>query len=258
MGETFLPNDLVRWGIDLGTKIISAIVLWLLGRWIIALGVRFSRKALHVRHFDATIVTYVSSSLDIVLTLLMTVSLLGMFGVETTSFAALFAAAGVAIGVAWAGLLSHFAAGVFLLFIRPFKIGDMVKIGGETGVVREIGLIGTTLSTGDNVAVIVPNNKIFGDTIHNFNANEYRRATVRIKVPHHVAQEALINIFKARVAVIPNVLDTFSVTAEVVKIKRTGVIFNISVACRNVHHTQVLFDTHRVVNEIVQVAIKSQ
>src|SRR5262245_41156253 len=107
--------------------------------------------------------SYARSTLSVVLKVALIVGILGWFGVETTTFAALIAAAGVAVGMAWSGLLSNFAAGVFLVVLRPFKVGDYVTIGGVEGTVREIGLFVTKLDTPDNVAHIIGNNKVFSE-----------------------------------------------------------------------------------------------
>src|SRR6188508_2867822 len=105
------------------------------------------------------------TALGVVLNVALIVAILGYFGVETTTFAALIAAGGVAIGVAWGGLLSNFAAGAFLVFLRPFKVGDAITAGGVIGTVESIGLFGTVLNTPDNVHTIIGNTKVFGDTI---------------------------------------------------------------------------------------------
>src|SRR6185436_2325128 len=110
------------------------------------------------------------------------------FGVETTTFAALIAAGGVAIGVAWGGLLANFAAGIFLVFLRPFKVGDFVSAAGVSGTVDAIGLFGTNINAPDNVLTIVGNNKVFSETIQNYSVNPYRRvdltATINNGVDH--------------------------------------------------------------------------
>jgi hypothetical protein len=96
------------------------------------------------------------------LNIVLVVAILGYFGVETTSFVAILAAAGIAIGMAWGGLLANFAAGAFMIVLRPFKVGDFVTAAGITGTVKEIGLFVTALNTPDNVLTLVGNNKIFG------------------------------------------------------------------------------------------------
>src|SRR5262249_15894732 len=146
-------------------KIVGAIVLWFVGRALIAFATRLLGRALAKQQFDATLTRYLQTGLSIVLNAALIVAILAFFCVETSAFAALIGAGGVAIGVAWGGLLANFAAGVFLVFLRPFKIGDFVTAGGVTGTVEAIGLFGTAINTPDNVLTTVGNNKIFGDVI---------------------------------------------------------------------------------------------
>jgi len=177
------------------------------------------------------------------------IALLGFFGVETTTFAALLAAGGVAIGVAWGGLLANFAAGAFLVFLRPFKVGDFVSAGGVTGTVDSIGLFGTAINTPDNVLTIIGNNKVFSDTIQNFSANPYRRvdltAVISGAVDHHVA----IRLLKERVAQIPNVLPTPAVEVDVLQFTTAGPLLCVRPYCDNNHYWQVYFETNRVILE---------
>src|SRR6185295_3986347 len=123
------------------------------------------------------------TSASVVLQLLVLIAVLGVLGVETTSFAALLAAAGIAIGAAWSGLLSNFAAGLFLLTFLPFKVGDTIAAGGITGEVREIGLFVTSIDTADHVLTFVGNNKLFSDNVQNFSANAYRRVDLTVQLP---------------------------------------------------------------------------
>jgi small conductance mechanosensitive channel len=146
--------------VALGWKLAGAVALWFVGRWLISFAIRLVGQALDKQQGDVTLTRYAQTTLRIVLNIALIVALLGFFGVETTSFAALLAAGGVAIGVAWSGLLANFAAGVFLVFLRPFKVGDFVTAGGVTGTVDAIGLFGTVINTPDNVHTIVGNNKI--------------------------------------------------------------------------------------------------
>ncbi len=175
--------------------------------------------------------------------------MLGFLGVETTSFAALLAAGGVAVGVAWGGLLANFAAGVFLVFLRPFKVGDFVSAGGVVGTVDSIGLFGTTINSADNVLNIVGNNKIFSDTIQNFSANPYRRvdltATISNAVDHHHA----IKILKEGLKRIPNVLAAPEPTVDVLQFTPAGPVLCVRPYCKNDDYWQVYFDTNRMVRE---------
>jgi len=118
-------------------KVVGAAVLWLVGRWLISLALRLTAAAFTRQKVDLTLTRYIQTTLKIVLNVALIVAILGFFGVETTTFAALLAAGGVAIGVAWGGLLANFAAGVFLVFLRPFKVGDVISAAGVTGTVEK-------------------------------------------------------------------------------------------------------------------------
>jgi len=128
---------------NVGLKLLGALAVFIVGRWLIQLAVRLVSAALEKQKVDPTILRYVASIISVSLNVLLVVAILGYFGVETTSFAALVAAMGIAIGAAWAGLLSNFAAGVFVIVLRPFKVGDFIQAGGVTGTVVRIGLFAT-------------------------------------------------------------------------------------------------------------------
>ena len=140
-----IQEILVTAATDIGLKILAAIAFWVVGRWLIGIALSVIRKALETQKLDPTILRYVGSVVSVTLNILLVVGILGYFGIQTTSFAALIATAGVAIGAAWAGLLSNFAAGVFVIVLRPFKVGDFITAGGVTGTVKEIGLISSTI-----------------------------------------------------------------------------------------------------------------
>ena len=122
---------------------------------------RLVTAALGRQNVDPTLLRYLANIISVALNVVLVVAILGYFGVETTSFAALVAAMGIAIGAAWAGLLANFAAGAFLVVLRPFKVGDFVRVAGIEGTVKEVGLFATTIRMPDNVTAFVGNNKIF-------------------------------------------------------------------------------------------------
>ena len=173
-------------GIQVGFKIVAAIIFWLVGRSLIGLAVRMVSRAMERQKVDPTLLRYLGTVISVTLNIILVVAILGYFGVETTSFAALVAAAGVAIGMAWAGLLANFAAGAFLMVLHPFKVGDFVTAGGITGTIKEIGLFATAINTPDNVMTLVGNNKIFSDTIQNFSAHPFRRVDRTAQLAHSV------------------------------------------------------------------------
>ncbi len=115
----------------------------MVGRWIINRVVSVVRAGMSRSAVDATLTQYLGSIVGVILTVALVIGILGYFGIQTTSFAALLAGAGLAIGAAWSGMLGNFAAGAFMLVLRPFKVGDFVSVGGVTGTVHELGLFGT-------------------------------------------------------------------------------------------------------------------
>jgi small conductance mechanosensitive channel len=230
-------------------KVVGALALWLIGRWLIAFALRVLGRALSRQNLDATLSRYLQTGLSVVLNVALVVAILGFFGVETTTFAALIAAGGVAIGVAWGGLLANFAAGAFLVFLRPFKVGDFVTAGGVTGTVVEIGLFGTIINTPDNVRTIVGNNKIFSDTIQNFSANPYRRVDLTATINNAVDHHAATGLLKERLARIPNVLTSPAPDVDVLQFTPAGPLLCVRPYCRNEHYWQVYFDTNRLIRE---------
>ena len=235
--------------VAVGWKLAGAVALWLLGRWLIGLALRLLGRALASQQFDVTLARYVQTALRILLNVALIVAILGFFGVETTTFAALIAAGGVAIGVAWGGLLANFAAGAFLVLLRPFKVGDAVSAGGVAGTVESVGLFATVINTPDNVRTIVGNNKIFSDTIQNFSANPYRRVDLTATISNAVDHRDAIRLIKQRLAAIPNVLSSPAPDVDVLQFTPAGPLLCVRPYCANVNYWQVYFDTNRLIRE---------
>src|SRR5262245_4095472 len=201
-----ISNTVFVWVAAFGFKILGAIVLWVVGRWLIHFSIRLITKGLKKRPIEPTIVNYLASTVSVLLNITLVVAILGYFGVQTTTFAALLASAGLAVGLAWSGLLQNFAAGAFLMILRPFKVGDLIQAGGVLGIVEDIGLFVTTMNTLDNVKTFVGNAKIFNDNIQNFSANPYRRVDLVAQLNHSVDPNQAINLLKSGLAKIPNVV----------------------------------------------------
>ena len=233
--------------LPLGLKLLGAAATWLVGSWLISFVVSQFGRAQIARKTDPTLVKYFEGGLRIGLRILLVVAIFGILGIETTSFAALLAAAGVAIGMAWAGLLANFAAGVFLVFLRPFKVGDGITAGGVSGTVKEIGLFVTTVDTGDNVRVFVGNNAIFADKIQNFSANPYRRVDLTAQLAHNVDPNDAIQRLRAKVEAIPNVLKTPAPDIEILTFTEYGVVLAVRPYCSNDAYWQVYFDTNKAI-----------
>lgn len=240
--------------VPLGWKLISAVAVWVIGGWAISFAIRLLIKNLNNRKVDATLVRYVENLARVGLRILLVVSILGILGIETTSIAALLAATGVAIGAAWGGLLSNFAAGVFLVFLRPFQVGDAVTVGGVSGTVKEIGIFGSTIITADNVQVVVGNNAIFSDKIQNYSANPYRRVDLTVQLAHNVDPLDAIQRLRLKVAAIPNVLKSPEPEIEIFQFNQYGTLLVVHPCTHNDNYPQVYFDTNRAILEVVTEA----
>ncbi|VVE24806.1 mechanosensitive ion channel protein MscS [Pandoraea morbifera] len=242
-----LVNDYL---VPFGLKILMAVVIWIVGGIIINMVARLVRGAMTRRAIDPTLVRYTESTLRIALRIALIISILSVCGIETTSFAALLAAAGVAIGAAWSGLLSNFASGIFLIVLRPFKTGDMISAGGVTGVVDEIGLFVTTMTTADNLRVYVGNTKVFSDNITVFDANAFRRVDLTAQLAHTVDVQDAVARLKARVAQIPNVMTTPAVDVAILEFNPSGPVLAVRPYCHNRDYWQVYFDTNQAIAEV--------
>lgn len=241
-----LKETLTTQLVDVGMKILAAFCFWIAGRWLIGAAVRLIQNALHRQKVDPTLLRYVGSIVTVTLNIILVVGILGYFGVQTTTFAALFAAAGVAIGMAWSGLLAHFAAGAFLIVLRPFKTGDFVCVGGVTGTVKEIGLFATAVDTPDNVHTIIGNNKILSDTIVNYSTNGYRRVELKAQLSGAADLKAVIAVLEAKLAAIPNVLKTPKPDVEILEFNLVGPVLAVRPYCHTDNYWQVYFDTNKV------------
>lgn len=237
-------------GIDIGLKLLGAIVAYVVGRWLISFAVHLMKRALTARNVDATVQRYLGNIVSVLLNIALVVAILGYFGIQTTSFAALFAAAGVAIGMAWSGLLSNFAAGVFLVILRPIKVGDFVSAGGLIGTVKEIGLFVTVFDTPDNVETYVGNSKILSDTIQNFSANPYRRVDLKAQLDHTVDVADAVARLKAKLAAIPNVKAKPAPDVELLEFTLAGPVLAVRPYTHTDNYWQVYFDANKVIREV--------
>lgn len=241
--QTFISTTLT----ELLIKVLAAIAFWIAGRWLIGKVIALMQAAMNRNNVDATLTKYLGSIVAIALNVALVLGILGYFGIQTTSFAALLAGAGVAIGAAWSGLLGNFAAGAFMLILRPMKVGDFVSVGGIVGTVHELGLFGTTIITPDNVMTIVGNGKVFGDTIQNFSALPVRRVDRSAQLAGSVDPLEAIARLKAAIAQIPNVSTSKPPEINLLEMNLNGPVIAVRPFTANEHYWQVYFDTNEAI-----------
>ena len=234
-----------------GLQVLGALVLYIVGRWLIGFAVGLLQKALSGHHIEPTLLRFLGNTISVVLNITLVIAILGYFGVQTTSFAALLAGAGLAIGSAWGGLLANFAAGIFLVVLRPFKVGDFISAGGTTGTVEEVGLFVTKINTPDNICTYVGNNKLFSDNIQNFTTNSYRRVDLSAQIAGGADPKKVIAALKDRIQQIPNVVTKPEPDVVIISFTPVGPVLAIRPYTNNDFYWQVYFDTNMAIREVL-------
>jgi len=253
---SMLMNMVIQYGSIFGLKIISGILLWIVGRWMIGFIVNFVQRSMTRQKFDPTVLRYVGSFITVTLNIILVIAILGYCGIETTSFAAILAAVGLAIGMAWSGLLANLAAGGFIIVLRPFKVGDDISAGGVVGTVTEIGLFVTAITTSDNVLTLVGNNKIFSDNIQNFSSNAFRRVDLTSSLPVETDERAVMALLKEQLAQVPNVLSEPGIDVQVLEVSAEVLVLTIRLCCHNDHYWSVYFNANEVIRNTLKASTK--
>lgn len=245
-----LSDRIAEWGLNA----LGAVAVLLAGAWI----ARRIRDALQRRlgesGLDPTLVPFTASLLYWGLMAFVVIAALGIFGVPTASFIAVLGAAGLAIGLALGGTLSNFAAGVMLLVFRPFAVGDWVEVGGTAGTAKELGIFFTTLHTGDNVKVMVPNSQVFGQTLKNYSANETRRIDLVMGVAYDddlgVAKDTILRVLGGD----DRILAEPEPTVAVHELADSSVNFVVRPWCNAGDYWPLRWDLHRRLKEELEAA----
>ena len=201
-------KNLIDSGISAGKHIIAAVVIFIVGRFLIKLINRLVASILQRRHIEISVQTFLSSLVNIILTILLIITVIGALGVNTTSFAALIASAGVAIGMALSGNLQNFAGGLIILLFKPYRVGDFIDVCGVQGTVSAVQIFHTILLTPDNKAVYLPNGSTSSSTITNYSREDKRRIewTFGIDYGEDVgrARTAILSVITADARILPD------------------------------------------------------
>lgn len=201
-------QKLIDSGLSAGKHIIAAVVIFIVGRFLIKLLNRLVASILQRRHIEISVQTFLSSLVNIILTILLIITVIGALGVNTTSFAALIASAGVAIGMALSGNLQNFAGGLIILLFKPYRVGDFIDVCGVQGTVSAVQIFHTILLTPDNKAVYLPNGSTSSSTITNYSREDKRRIewTFGIDYGEDVgrARTAILSVITADARILPD------------------------------------------------------
>lgn len=245
-----LQGIATTWGIKVVGVLVAALVGWIVAN---SLSSRL-RRTLEARHFDLTLTRFFTNLVRYAILAGVALGCMGVFGIETTSFAGLIAAGGLAIGLAFQGTLSNFAAGVMLLIFRPFKVGDYVKVAGIDGVVEQIELFTCEFKSLDNRRVIVPNSAIFGATIDNVTHYPLRRVDVDVGCAYDADIDACRAVFDKVVQQVPGALSEPAPQVFLASLGASSVDWQLRIWCNTGDYWDVYQATIRDAKKALEAA----
>ncbi len=238
-----LLDKIIDYGSDYGIKVVGAIVIYFIGSWLIKKIIRLLKKAMSLQNYDESLQRFLSNLTGWILRILLILTILGQLGIQTTSFAAILAAAGLAVGLALQGSLGNFAGGVMLMVFRPIKIGDLIEAQGEIGVVKEIEIFTTKIISPSNKLVIIPNGSLSNGNITNYTAEGLLqvRHTIGVSYDSDIKQtkEVLLQVLKAQ----EKVLQDPAPTVNVSELADSSVNFAVRPWCKTEDYWDVYFKT---------------
>ena len=247
-----LIKQVITLGVDAGKSILLAAVIFFVGRYVIKFINRIVARTLERRKVDMTIQTFLRSFVNILLLVLLIITVVSALGINTTSFAALLASAGVAIGMALSGNLQNLAGGIILLLLRPYKVGDFVEAQGVSGTVKAIQIFHTIITTVDNKEIFVPNGALSSGVIRNYSHNDLRRVDQTVGVEYgtevEAVRQAILDIVKAdkRILSDPEAPAPF---VELGELADSSVNFTVRLWVRTADYWGVWFDMNRRIYE---------
>ena len=242
--ETAL-NGIITWCVNAGWNIIGAIIIYIVGRYLIKFVMRLTFNILERQKVDTSVKTFLQSFINIGLTILLIIAIAGRLGVETTSFAALLASAGVAIGMALSGNLNNLAGGLIILLLKPFKVGDFIEAQGLTGTVKAIQIFHTIITTVDNKEIFIPNGALSNGSVINYNINTTRRLEWVIGVEYNEDYDKVEAVIKRLISEDPRILPDPAPFVALKELADSSV--NIVIRCwvKGADYWDVNFDMNR-------------
>lgn len=227
--------------ITYGTKIVMALLIFIIGRWAAKVISNLVKKIMTKRNLDPTVVGFIGNIVGAVITVITLIAVLGQLGIQTASLVAVLGAAGLAVGLALQGSLSNFAAGVLLVAFRPAKAGDYIEAAGVAGTVEEISIFSTTLVTPDNKRITCPNASIMDGVIVNYSAKNERRVDLTVGVSYDADLQQVKEVLNQVVASNELVLKDRDVTIEVAELADSSVNFVVRPWAKTADYWTVFF-----------------
>lgn len=242
-------DEFIRLTIDWGIKILIALAIFIVGKWLAGIITKGLRKGMEKRSMDPALISFLGSLANGFFLILVVITALGTVGVETTSLAAVLAAAGLAVGLALQGSLANFASGVLIILFKPFNVGDFIDAGGTMGTVAEVGILFTVLNTPDNKRIIAPNSSIMGGVITNFSANPTRRVDMVFGISYSDNIEQTLDLFKRLTGEDERILDDPEPTIGVLSHGDNSINIAVRPWVNKEDYWSVFFGFHKIVKE---------
>lgn len=239
-----------------GLKIIVALAIFIVGKWIAKKVTGFIGARMTANNVDITVSKFVQNILYYIAMVVILIAVLGQLGIQTASFVAIIGAAGLAVGLALQGSLANFAAGVLLILFRPIKVGDFVEVAGVAGVIQEISIFSTTLTTGDNKTIIIANASVMGSNIINYSTQATRRIDMVVGVAYDSNLEQVKTLLKEIADADDRVLKDKDVTIGVLELADSSVNLVFRPWVKSADYWGVHFDLHeRIKNRFDEAGI---
>lgn len=242
-----LLDRLINWSIEVGKDVIGALLIYIIGRFIIKQISRLLAKLLEKRKLEVSVQTFLKSLVNLLLNMVMAFAIIGKLGVETTSFAALLASAGVAIGMALSGNLSNFAGGLIILVFKPFRVGDYIDGPGASGTVNEIQIFHTIIATTDNRIVFVPNGQMSSNAVTNYSKMSTRRLEWTFGVEYGEDFDRVKAVLQKIISADSRILTTPEPFIALCELGASSVDIKVRVWVKAADYWDVHFDMNRIV-----------
>lgn len=235
---------------SLGVKLVKVLLIWYVGRWITRKAVKIVKLIMEKRDVNLSIRTFVGSLVDIVSMIVLIIMIISVLGIDTSSFIALFASAGVAVGMALSGTLQNFAGGVMILLFRPFKVGDFIEAQGVSGVVKEIQIFNTVIHTGDNKVLLLPNGPVSTGIINNYSREPKRRLDMTFSIAYGDDFEKAKKVLTKLIAEDGRVLDVPAAPfIELGALSASSIDIVVRMWCKQEDYWGINFDLNKKVYE---------
>ena len=242
-------GEYIDLGVDLGIKIIAALAILLIGKGVAKLAKRAVHKTMTKREVDPTLVSFGSTILYYLLMVAVIIASVQQIGLQTPSLVAVVGAAGLAIGLSLQGALSNFAAGVLIILFRPFKIGDVIDTAGQIGSIKEIGILYTIMSSGDNRKVIIPNSQVMSGTITNITLHDTRRVDMSVGVSYSDDLDKVEAIILDVLSSDERVLKDPEPQVKVAELAGSSVNFNVRPWCKKEDYWSLFYDFQKTIKQ---------